>query len=201
MPKVSDLHQADRRDQSLSAAAACFAAQGFHATSMADVVKASGLSAGSVYRYFASKDDLIGAIIDRYLEGLVGHFAQAHATSDSPADTVIDALRLFTQGLQGTPFQPFAQLMPQFWSEVRRNETIRKRGETAFRSLLGQFADIVKRAQGAGTLSSDLEPSGVAQIMLALVQGFFLQSILLGQDAALEVYAETVRRLLSPISR
>jgi len=201
MPKVSDTHLADRRDQILSAAAACFAAQGFHATSMADVVGASGLSAGSVYRYFASKDDLIGAIVDRYLEGLVGHFARAHMTSSSPADTVIDAIRLLTQGLIDTPFQPFAQLMPQFWSEARRNETIRQRGETAFRALLGQFADIVRRAQGEGTLQTDLEPSGVAQVMLALVQGFFLQSILLGQDAALEVYADTVRRLLSPSSR
>jgi len=114
---------------------------------------------------------------------------------------VIDAIRLLTQGLIDTPFQPFAQLMPQFWSEARRNETIRQRGETAFRALLGQFADIVRRAQGEGTLQTDLEPSGVAQVMLALVQGFFLQSILLGQDAALEVYADTVRRLLSPSSR
>ena len=48
---------------------------------------------------------------------------------------------------------------------------------------------------------TDLEPSGIAQVMLALVQGFFLQSILLNQDAALEVYADTVRRLLSPNPR
>jgi hypothetical protein len=46
----------------LDAARACFARNGFHATSMQDVVVESGLSMGAVYRYCKTKDDLIQAI-------------------------------------------------------------------------------------------------------------------------------------------
>jgi len=55
MPKVSDAHLAARRDQILAATARCFGRDGFHRTSMQDIVRESGISAGLVYRYFAGK--------------------------------------------------------------------------------------------------------------------------------------------------
>ena len=65
MPKVSAEHLANRRQQILDAAASCFARNGFHRTSMQDIVKESGLSAGLIYRYFTGKDDMIVAIVER----------------------------------------------------------------------------------------------------------------------------------------
>src|SRR5215212_3411144 len=58
MPKISAAHEQQRRDQILTAAMACFARQGYHATSMDDVVRESGLSVGAIYSYFPSKEDL-----------------------------------------------------------------------------------------------------------------------------------------------
>src|SRR3954471_22731131 len=66
MPKVSEAHLAARRDQILAAAARCFARDGFHRTSMQDIVRESGISAGLVYRYFAGKDDVIAAIVTEW---------------------------------------------------------------------------------------------------------------------------------------
>ena len=56
MPKVSDAHVEARRQQILEAASACFARQGFHQTSVQDICKEAGLSAGAVYRYFPGKE-------------------------------------------------------------------------------------------------------------------------------------------------
>ena len=42
MPKITDAHRESRRDQILDAALACFAERGFQATSMADIIAASG---------------------------------------------------------------------------------------------------------------------------------------------------------------
>jgi AcrR family transcriptional regulator len=66
MPKVSAEHRAARRRQILDAAARCFARDGFHRTSMQDIVGESGISAGLVYRYFAGKDDMITAIVTEW---------------------------------------------------------------------------------------------------------------------------------------
>ena len=62
MPKVTEAHRAARRRQVLDAAAACFARQGFHRTTMRDIVSEADLSPGAVYGYFASKADIIEAI-------------------------------------------------------------------------------------------------------------------------------------------
>src|SRR5581483_11495215 len=64
MPKVSQQYRDARRDQILNAARRCFLRDGFHATSMQDLFKESGLSSGAFYRYFASKDDVIIAIAE-----------------------------------------------------------------------------------------------------------------------------------------
>ena len=65
MPKVSQEHLDARRQQIVDAARARFASHGFARTSMADLVTASGLSTGAIYRYFSSKDEIVAAICER----------------------------------------------------------------------------------------------------------------------------------------
>src|ERR1700744_3429961 len=65
MPKVTQQYRDARRDQILSAARRCFLRDGFHSTSMQDLFAEAGLSAGAVYRYFASKDEVIVAIAEQ----------------------------------------------------------------------------------------------------------------------------------------
>ncbi len=49
MPRVTLEHTAARRIQILEAARVCFIRDGFHATSMQDIQRESGLSAGAIY--------------------------------------------------------------------------------------------------------------------------------------------------------
>ena len=65
VPRVSEAHLAARRQQILDAARTCFLRNGFHQTSMQDVIREAGLSVGAVYRYFPSKNDLITALAER----------------------------------------------------------------------------------------------------------------------------------------
>ncbi|HEY0934966.1 MAG TPA: TetR family transcriptional regulator [Trebonia sp.] len=65
MPKVSQQHLDGRRQQIVDAARARFASHGFARTSMTDLVAASGLSTGAIYRYFASKDEIVTAICEQ----------------------------------------------------------------------------------------------------------------------------------------
>ena len=70
MPKISDERRAARHAQILDAAWTCFQRQGLHATTMDDIIRASGLSAGAVYSYFPSKEELIFAAVTTSLAGL-----------------------------------------------------------------------------------------------------------------------------------
>lgn len=73
MPRLTDATKAARRAQIIEAAIDCFLKRGYTNTSMSDIIKASGLSSGSIYSHFSGKEDiLIGAVNERlnYLKEL-----------------------------------------------------------------------------------------------------------------------------------
>ncbi len=70
MPRVTQAHLDARRRQIVDAARARFATHGFARTSMTDLVEASGLSIGAIYRYFESKDQIVAAICEQTSQAL-----------------------------------------------------------------------------------------------------------------------------------
>jgi len=56
------------RDRVISAAIQLFARNGYFQTSVPDIQREAGVSIGSIYRSFASKDELAGAVYDLVLE-------------------------------------------------------------------------------------------------------------------------------------
>ena len=55
----------------LEAATTLFAADGFHATSTRKIAAAAGVSEGTVFHYFNTKNALLLAILDGFYEGLI----------------------------------------------------------------------------------------------------------------------------------
>jgi AcrR family transcriptional regulator len=70
MPKIAEQARAARREQILAAAAECFARAGYHATTVADIAEAAGLSKGTPYLYFPSKEALFIALYEEWGCGL-----------------------------------------------------------------------------------------------------------------------------------
>ncbi|HVB72752.1 MAG TPA: TetR/AcrR family transcriptional regulator [Ktedonobacteraceae bacterium] len=64
MPRRQDVSET-RKNQILDAAMAVFARSGFHEARMDDIVQESGLSKGTLYWYFKSKEEIITAISQR----------------------------------------------------------------------------------------------------------------------------------------
>lgn len=65
--KVSREQMAQNRDRILTEAGRLFRDRGFAAVSVAEVMKAAGLTHGGFYGHFGSKDDLIAQTIDHVL--------------------------------------------------------------------------------------------------------------------------------------
>lgn len=78
--------KAQRRDKLLAAAKATFAAKGFHATTIGDIAKAAGVSYGSIYWYFESKDALFHALMDHQEQALREHIERSVADMTLGAD-------------------------------------------------------------------------------------------------------------------
>jgi AcrR family transcriptional regulator len=81
----------ERQREVVDIAAAVFAERGYHATSIQDLVEATGLQRGGLYHYMDGKADLLIQIHERFIEPLL---AEAHelAAHDAPADVILRGL-------------------------------------------------------------------------------------------------------------
>ena len=68
MPRLTDATKAARRAQIIEAAISCFLEKGYTNTSMSDIIKASGLSSGSIYSHFSGKEDILATAINERLD-------------------------------------------------------------------------------------------------------------------------------------
>ena len=66
MPRIAESARAARREQIIAAGLACFARSGYHATTMADVAAQAGVSKGTPYLYFESKEALFLALHEQW---------------------------------------------------------------------------------------------------------------------------------------
>jgi AcrR family transcriptional regulator len=198
--RVTAQYRESRRAEIMGTAARLFAANGFHATSMADIISGSGLSAGAVYRYFRSKEELIASVAeaalssaDETFEGLL-----ADGTTPSPEATVTAVIRTITERVAPDPVLgvDVTKISVQVWSEALRSPHLAARADDVYRRLRGHFAEVARRWQAAGNLPADTDPDQVGAAMLGLVQGFVVQRLLV-TDTEAENYLSGVRALLS----
>ena len=197
MPKVTDAHLAARREQILLAAMTRFAEGGFHSTGMAEVIAATGLSAGAVYRYFPSKEALIRAIVEeRVLASAKATFEAILAQGvDNPVDAVAAALEIVDRvSAQGEI--DITRIAVQAWGEALRNTDILDVAQNAYATMRGYLAEATRRAQQHGRLPSDADPAEIAKALLSLVMGYVIQRHIMG-DVDREHYTAALQALTS----
>ncbi|CAH1664668.1 TetR/AcrR family transcriptional regulator [Hyphomicrobiales bacterium] len=180
MPKISDEKRAARRAQILEAAWACFQKEGLHATTMDDIIRASGLSAGAVYSYYPSKDELILAAVTTSLSGLTSLVAPLLQAMPAPAPATLlrqiaETIDRFTAH-EGYDLKRVALLG---WAEAQRNERLRATMRGFYLAFREQLEQALGRAADAGHLERGMSAHDAAKALLAMIVGFVVQDALL----------------------
>jgi AcrR family transcriptional regulator len=180
VPKVTDEHREQRRQQILSAAWDLFASNGFHQTSMAQIISATGLSAGAVYLYFRSKDDLIVATAEKAL-GAAHAAAGELLRASQPVAPGAAMARMVgqIQALQRDAGGVFFAVAIQAWAEAVRNPVIAATAKHFFAMLMDDLVGILQRWESAGhPLAGD--PRDLARMMSGSIQGYIIQQAAFG---------------------
>ena len=81
-----------RPGEIIAAAMALWAERGFAATRLDDVAKRAGVAKGTIYLYFASKEDLFAAALRDRLLGVIDNAQPALASGDLPTKALLHAL-------------------------------------------------------------------------------------------------------------
>ncbi|MYR98566.1 MULTISPECIES: TetR/AcrR family transcriptional regulator [unclassified Streptomyces] len=199
MARVSQEHLDARRRQILDGAARCFARSGFHGTSMQDVLKEVGLSAGAVYRYFPGKEDIIAAITEETFAAIRDAFEEAGRVVPPPTpDVLLSSVlgRVLSGELHGLDRRTFAALAVQLWSETLRDRRLAAQLDEGYATMRTAWTGLVEAYRDAGLLDGDVVADHMARTMIATAQGFIVQEALFG-DVRPEVLEDGLRGLMS----
>jgi TetR/AcrR family transcriptional regulator, cholesterol catabolism regulator len=141
---------ARRQHEVVATAARVFAERGYQATSMGDLTEATGLTAGGLYHYIGSKEQLLFSICDELLEPVLER-ARAIVAQEAPArEHLHELLRVWLAHIEAhrDHMLVFAQERhvierePQ-WRRVRRQRK-------AFEAILD---DVLARGEREGTMA------------------------------------------------
>ncbi len=173
MARFTEAQKEGRRGEILAAALRCFARNGFHNTTIADVVRDSGVSQGTFYLYFQTKDDVIAALADDRVQGdaLINAIAGAE---DDPVVGLTVLFDLHGAALADPRRADEQRVAIQGWAEALRNEAIRERLLANNARVQQEIALLIERGQRTGQFRPDAEPQGVARALMALFRGLTL---------------------------
>jgi AcrR family transcriptional regulator len=179
MPRVSQAHLDARRRQILDAARRCFVRNGFHATSMQDVLAEADLSAGAVYRYFRSKDEIVAAIAAEAVAEVAGALQSSfEADPPPPLDEVLETAFLAIQRVDGE--HGMATLALQVWGEAVRSPILAEALRAEVSRVRASLSGLVEAYQARGLMTADVPAEQVGPVLAGLLPGFVFQHVLLG---------------------
>ncbi|BCY07886.1 TetR/AcrR family transcriptional regulator [Actinoplanes sp. L3-i22] len=195
MPRVSEAHLAARRQQIVDAAVRCFVRNGFHQTSMQDVIKEADLSVGAFYRYFKSKNELIMAITNAKIGEVTGILDNLLALDPMPPlpvflDEVIGQVETTLTAGQTVV------IAVQVWGEATFDDEIAAVVRDVYSRIRERMVRAAERAKAAGQLPPEADAFGVGAAIFGLVQGYILQRILIGEIDR-QTYVDGVHALIS----
>ncbi|MEM9750045.1 MAG: TetR/AcrR family transcriptional regulator [Pseudomonadota bacterium] len=197
--KDEKLHER-RKAEILEAAKACFSEKGIRQTTMQEICKRAAISPGALYRYFASKEEIIGAIAAAETaasEELIAYLAG----QKNIVKGLVAALPEIVEELSNPAL---AALTLEIVSEAARNPDVAKpflAGETDFKRKL---AELLKQGQASGRVEKTLDADAFADLfsnLLDSIAASYAFPNALSPERAEKTLAHVLKRSLTPRTR
>ena len=184
----ADASPGPKRDAILRAAIDVFAGRGFFNAQVADVARAAGVAAGTVYLYFKSKDDLLVSIFERSMrEGLTTGRAAVVDLRD-PRERLRRLARAHLARLGSD-----RNLAIVFQVELRQSTKFMERfSATLLRDYLGLIREAIADGQREGTFRADVKATAMAKMLFGALDEMATNWILSRRRYSLEADADTV---------
>ena len=184
----TDAPPGPKRDAILRAAIDTFAERGYFNAQVADVARAAGVAAGTVYLYFKSKDDLLVSIFERSMrEGLTDSRAAVADLADPP-----ERLRRLARGHLARLGND-RNLAVVFQVELRQSTKFMERfSSTLLRDYLGLMREAIADGQREGLFRADIKPTSAAKMLFGALDEMATNWILSRRRYSLEAEADEV---------
>src|SRR5437867_2793275 len=153
------------RERILTAAARLFAEHGFARASMPATAARGGITAGAIYRHFASKAELLLEVVKHALQTLPFSFEQSNGEQDAAVLPEV-AARLTDPALK-----LLRQLSLEVHAAARRDKAVRKLLVAYDETAIRRIRDLIETAQPASNRDAPRDPEFTARALTVFLMG------------------------------
>lgn len=165
MPKVSEEHKEQVRQHLLDAAWRVVAREGVEATTTRAILDEADMSAGALYTYFESKDELLRALAEEKInEALTLTAAQGDPLEGESGLLLRFGVRLLVEPDQIPALTVFRGRMS---ADPLVNASIRKINQ----AMVDRFAPLLEAAQKAQEFADDIDAEAFVELVDLVVDG------------------------------
>jgi TetR/AcrR family fatty acid metabolism transcriptional regulator len=177
-----------KRDAILRAATDVFAERGYFNAQVADVARAAGVAAGTVYLYFRSKDEVLVSIFERTMREALDEGRAAVAGVADPRERLRRLARLHLARLGRD-----RKLAVVFQVELRQSTKFMERlSSSLLRDYLGLIRAAIADGQRGGEFRPDFNPTTAAKALFGALDEMATNWILSRRRYQLEAEADLV---------
>ena len=182
-----DALESTTRERILASATRLFAEQGFDGASMPAIAKASGITAGAIYKHFESKGDLLLEVVMRsFLSNPL--FARS-----SDRGNEVTALAHMAAAYTEPSMKLVRQLSIEVHQAVNRDAKVKQVLSLSNLAAIDQITRGVTQAQREGRIDSKLNPAFVARVFCIFIMGLVHMDTLLPEQVGDPAWHEFVR--------
>jgi AcrR family transcriptional regulator len=173
MPRVLQDYKIRAKKRIVDAAIQVFAEKGFHQAKMTDIAKKLGVSKGTIYQYFKSKEDLFEAVVQIPLEKVreepIADLLESGNLLDITSNTFYD--KLWSMPLFfSEPTWP-TSLMFEITSEASRNPTLANSLHAMYDEALNGLMRYFEDQKEKGIIRPEINTHHLAMGLIALQDG------------------------------
>jgi TetR/AcrR family transcriptional repressor of nem operon len=193
MGKVMTKGEQTRR-KIVEAAAPIFNKRGYEGSSLSDLMEATGLKKGGIYRHFSSKEELAAEAFD-YTWEAAWNARLLHV--DEKSNGIEKLKQLIANFVEHrSPVPGGCPILNTAIDADDGNVVLRAHVAKALRSWLSRLQTIVDQAQARGETQPGVDPQTVATLIVALLEGALMMSRIQRNDEALRRVQAHLNRYL-----
>lgn len=178
-------------------AAPLFNRLGYAGCSMQDIMAATGLEKGGLYRHFASKEELATEVFRYSVERVLG----ARFDGLPGIEGAVQRLRFFIDRFaeMNSTIPGGCPVMNTAIDADDGNPALRRLAQQAVRAWKESIAQIVKAGIEQGEIRSGTEPRRIANVIIATLEGALMISRLEGNRSAMHDARAVLKEVLGGI--
>ncbi|WP_201008856.1 TetR/AcrR family transcriptional regulator [Paenibacillus glycanilyticus] len=161
-----------------------FVQKGYKATSIEDIVKATGCSAGNIYYHFKSKEGLFLHLIDDWNT----EWEETWLAKEPQYKTTIDKLYGMAEHLAHDQLNhPLTKAVDEFFNNAEKNPEVEERINEMVKGYIDFNRDLLQRGINSGEFQSS-NVTGLAIILDSLMYGLNQHTRRMEREEALAAY-------------